>query len=63
MSGAQTAWAAHVRRVREIADLLDSPHADKSLPLARTGVYVGKEYTKADLRRDLLALIPVAYGV
>jgi hypothetical protein len=55
MSGAQTAWAEHARRMREIAALLDSPHADK--------VYVAKEYTKADLRRDLLASIPIAYGV
>lgn len=55
MSGAQTAWAEHALRVREIAAILDSPHADK--------VYVAKEYTKADLRRDLLASIPIAYGV
>jgi hypothetical protein len=63
MSGAQTAWAEHARRMREIAELLDTPHADKSLPLARTGVYVAREYTKADLRRDLLASIPIGYGV
>lgn len=40
------------RRIKELADKLDSPQADK--------VYVAKEYTKADLRRDLLAAIPKA---
>jgi hypothetical protein len=51
MSAAQTAWDQAATRIREIADKLDSPHADK--------VYVAKEYTKADLRRDLLATIPL----
>ena len=37
-------------RVRELADKLLSPNADR--------IYVAKEYTKADLRRDLLATIP-----
>jgi hypothetical protein len=53
MSDAQTYWDAEEwrsRRIREIADRLDSPYADK--------VYIAKEYTKADLRRDLLATIP-----
>ena len=54
MSGAQTAWDDAARRIREIANKLDSPHADK--------VYVAREYTKADLRRDLLATIPPGYG-
>jgi hypothetical protein len=57
MSGAQTAWdQAHAaRRIREIADKLDSPHADKT--------YLAKEDTKAELRRDLLAMLPLGYGV
>lgn len=54
MSTAQTAWD-QARCIREIADKLDSPHADK--------VYLAREYTKADLRRDLLAAIPLGYGV
>lgn len=37
-------------KIRELAERLDSPYADK--------VYVAKDYTKADLRRDLLATIP-----
>lgn len=37
-------------RVQELAEKLSSPHADK--------VFVAKDYTKADLRRDLLASIP-----
>jgi hypothetical protein len=53
MSGAQTAWAEHARRVREIA--------------AADRVYVAKEYRAtadlAALRRALLASIPIAYGV
>lgn len=39
-------------RIRELAEKLDSPHADK--------VFVAKDYTKADLRRDLLATIPAS---
>jgi hypothetical protein len=37
-------------RIRQLAERLESPHADK--------VYIAKDYTKADLRRDLLASIP-----
>jgi len=40
------AWEA----MREIAERLNSPHADK--------LYVAKDYTKADLRRDILGAIP-----
>lgn len=47
-SAARDVWA--FGRIRELADKLDGPHADK--------VYVAKEYTKADLRRDLLATLP-----
>jgi len=44
--GALSAW----QTIKRIADRLESPHADK--------IFVGKDYTKADLRRDLLATIP-----
>lgn len=45
---AHGAWT----RIRELAEKLNSPHADK--------VFVAKDYTKADLRRDLLATIPLS---
>jgi hypothetical protein len=44
--GAISSW----RKIKEIADRIQSRYADK--------IYVAKEYTKADLRRDLLATIP-----
>lgn len=37
------------KKITALADRLISPNADK--------VYIAKEYTKADLRRDLLASI------
>lgn len=39
-------------KIKEIINRLDSPHADK--------IFVAKEYTKADLRRDLLIVIELA---
>ena len=39
----------YVRRIRAIVDRLDSPYAHQ--------VYVAKDYTKADLIRDLSALV------
>ena len=37
-------------QIRAIAKRLESPHADK--------IYVAKDYTKEDLRKDLIAIIP-----
>jgi len=44
--GAISAW----QKIKQIADRIASPHDDK--------IYVAKDYTKADLRRDLEATIP-----
>jgi hypothetical protein len=47
--GAISSW----QKIKEIAEMIASTHEDK--------IYVAKDYTKGDLRRDLLATIPKAY--
>lgn len=42
------------RRIYDLAMSLKSPHEDK--------VFVGKDYTKRQLREDLLATIPLGYA-
>ena len=41
------------RKIREITERLKSPHEDK--------VFVAKDYTKKQLREDLLATIPAGH--
>ena len=48
--GAISAW----QKIKEIAELIASTHEDK--------IYIARDYTKGDLRRDLLATIPESVG-
>jgi hypothetical protein len=47
--GAFSAW----QKIKKIANRMASTHEDK--------IYVVQDYSKGDLRRDLLATIPDAY--